>query len=102
MRLALNLKGLEHQTVRVSLLPGESGHRQDTYRTLNPQMLVTFLEGGDFSSGQSQAILEYLEEACPNSTRPSPKISRTATCRKLFRGEPVYNIGRSGSIRTGK
>lgn len=65
VRLALNLKGLEYETVPVSLLPGESEHRQQAYRARNPQMLVPFLEDGDFASGQSQAILEYLEEAYP-------------------------------------
>jgi len=66
VRLALNLKGLEYETVPVSLLPGKSEHRQDAYRERNPQMLVPFLEDGDFSSGQSQAILEYLEETYPD------------------------------------
>lgn len=65
VRIALNLKGLEYETVPVSLLPGVSEHRQDAYRSRNPQMLVPFLEDGDFSSGQSMAILEYLEEAYP-------------------------------------
>ena len=65
VRLALNLKGLGYETVSVSLLPSKSEHRQDSYRERNPQMLVPFLEDGDFSSGQSMAILEYLEEAYP-------------------------------------
>lgn len=65
VRLALILKGLEYETVPVSLMPGVSEHRQDAYRERNPQMLVPFLEDGDFSSGQSMAILEYLEEAYP-------------------------------------
>ena len=65
VRLALNLKGLPFETVPVSLLPGVSEHRQDAYRARNPQMLVPFLEDGEFSSGQSMAILEYLEEAYP-------------------------------------
>ncbi len=62
VRLALNLKGLEYETIAVSLLPGKSEHRQDDYRERNPQMLVPFLEDGEFGVGQSQAILEYLEE----------------------------------------
>ena len=65
VRLALNLKGLEYAIVPVSLLPGVAEHRQDDYRSRNPQMLVPFLEDRDFSSGQSMAILEYLEEAYP-------------------------------------
>lgn len=62
VRLALNLKGIDYETVTVSLMPGQSEHRQAEYRERNPQMLVPFLEDGDFGVGQSQAILEYLEE----------------------------------------
>jgi maleylacetoacetate isomerase len=62
VRIALNLKGLDHEIVPVSLMPGEAEHRQDAYRARNPQMLVPFLEDGDVATGQSQAILEYLEE----------------------------------------
>lgn len=65
VRLALNLKGLEHEIVTVSLAPGISEHRQEAYRTKNPQMLVPFLEDGDIAIGQSMAILEYLEETYP-------------------------------------
>ena len=79
MRLALNLKGLDYETVSVSLVPGESEHRQESYRARNPQMLVPFLEDGDFSSGQSQAILEYLEEACREpALLPESKQERAA------------------------
>jgi len=79
VRLALNLKGLDYQTAAVSLLPGESEHRQDAYRARNPQMLVPFLEDGDFGTGQSQAILEYLEETYPEpSLLPGSKEDRAA------------------------
>ena len=79
VRLALNLKGLEYESASVSLLPGESEHRQEPYRARNPQMLVPFLEDGDFGTGQSQAILEYLEEAYPEpSLLPGSKEDRAA------------------------
>lgn len=65
VRLALHLKEIDYETVCVSLLPGQSEHRQDDYRQRNPQMLVPFLEDGEFGVGQSQAILEYLEETSP-------------------------------------
>jgi maleylacetoacetate isomerase len=77
VRLALNLKGLDFETVSVSLVPGESEHRKESYRARNPQMLVPFLEDGNFSSGQSQAILEYLEEAYPQpALLPESKQAR--------------------------
>ncbi len=62
VRIALNLKGLAHEIVPVSLAPAESEHRKEKYRSINPQMLVPFLEDGDIAIGQSMAILEYLEE----------------------------------------
>ncbi len=66
VRIVLNLKGLEHEIVPVSLAPGESEHRKEAYRRKNPQMLVPFLEDGDIAIGQSMAILEYLEETYPD------------------------------------
>jgi maleylacetoacetate isomerase len=66
VRIALNLKGLEHEIVPVSLAPGVSEHRQDAYRAINPQMLVPFLKDGDVAIGQSMAMLEYLDEAYPD------------------------------------
>ena len=65
VRLALNVKGIAYETVSISLLPGQAVHRQDKYRSRNPQMLVPYLEDGEFGVGQSQAILEYLEETSP-------------------------------------
>ena len=68
VRIALNLKGLDYETVAVSLAPGESAHRKDEYRAINPQMLVPFLEDGEIAIGQSMAIVEYLEEAYPKTS----------------------------------
>ena len=66
VRIALNLKGLDHEIVPVSLAPGVSEHRGDEYRAKNPQMLVPFLEDGELGIAQSMAILEYLEETYPD------------------------------------
>ncbi len=67
VRIALNLKKIEHEIVPVSLAPGVSEHRGKGYREKNPQMLVPFLEDGELGIGQSMAILEYLEEAYPET-----------------------------------
>ncbi len=80
VRIALNLKGLDYETVPVSLAPGESEHRQAAYRAINPQMLVPFLKDGTIAIGQSMAILEYLEEAYPTTPllpHDEPLRSRT-------------------------
>lgn len=65
LRIALNLKELDHEIVPVSLAPGKAENRQEAYRLKNPQMLVPFLEDGDVAIGQSMAMLEYLEETYP-------------------------------------
>jgi len=66
VRIALNLKGLDYSLVPISLAPGESQHREQSYRNKNPQMLVPFLEDGEVAMGQSMAMLEYLEETYPD------------------------------------
>ena len=65
VRIALNVKHLDHEIVPVSLAPGVSEHRREAYRARNPQMLVPFLEDDEIGIAQSMAILEYLEEAYP-------------------------------------
>ena len=66
VRIALKLKGLDYESVPVSLAPGESEQRKDEYRAINPQMLVPFFDDGNIAIGQSMAILEYLEETYPD------------------------------------
>jgi maleylacetoacetate isomerase len=83
VRLALNVKGVAYQTVSVSLKPGQADHRQDDYRSRNPQMLVPFLEDGEFGVGQSQAILEYLEETNP-ATPLLPDSARQRAAVRSF------------------
>jgi maleylacetoacetate isomerase/maleylpyruvate isomerase len=68
VRIALNLKALQHDIVPVSLAPGVAEHRKEKYRRKNPQMLVPFLEDGNIGIAQSMAILEYLEETYPDVT----------------------------------
>ncbi len=68
VRIALHLKGLEFETVPISLAPEVSEQRQQPYRAINPQMRVPFFEDGEVAIGQSMAILEYLEETYPAVT----------------------------------
>jgi len=83
VRLALNLKGIAYDTVSVSLLPGQAEHRQDDYRSRNPQMLVPYLEEGEFGLGQSLAIFEYLEETSP-ATPLLPDSARQRAAVRSF------------------
>lgn len=83
VRIALNLKGIDHEIETVSLAPGEAEHRKAAYRERNPQMLVPYLEDGDFGVGQSQAIFEYLEETCP-ATPLLPDSARDRAAVRSF------------------
>jgi maleylacetoacetate isomerase len=70
VRIALNLKGLDYETVPVHLVK-EGGHnRRPEFRAVNPQMRVPTLVT---STGevliQSLAIIEYLDE-----THPAPPL----------------------------
>ena len=66
VRIALNLKDIEHEIVPVSLLKDGGEHRQPAYLAVNPQGLVPSLVDGETAIGQSGAILEYLEETVPD------------------------------------
>lgn len=61
VRLALNLKGLDYETVPLRMLQGE--HKQADYLSLNPQGLVPalVLDDGRVLS-QSTAIIQWLDE----------------------------------------
>ena len=63
VRIALNLKGVDHESRQVDLRAGEQ--RGDDYRALNPQGLVPMLEIDGHRLTQSLAIITYLEQLCP-------------------------------------
>lgn len=69
VRIALNLKGLDFETVSVHLMKDGGQQNSDTYTALNPTRLVPTLVDGENVIGQSIAILEYLEE-----THPEPAL----------------------------
>ena len=68
-RIALNLKGLAHETQFVHLIKDGGQHNAPTYRALNPQGLVPTLEYDGRVITQSLAIIEYLDE-----THPEPPL----------------------------
>lgn len=66
VRIALNLKELDYTYIPYALLPNE--HKSEAYLALNPQGLVPALEIENTTViTQSLAIIEYLDEAHPDT-----------------------------------
>ena len=80
VRIALALKGLEAEQVSLRLRAGEQ--RDPAYAALNPQCLVPSLVLDDGAVlTQSLAIVEYLDETCPEP----PLLPREARARAWVR-----------------
>ncbi|MCB1903687.1 MAG: maleylacetoacetate isomerase [Gammaproteobacteria bacterium] len=65
VRIALNLKGLDYETIPIHLVRGGGENNRPEYLAKNPLALVPTLETNEGLLIQSLAILEYLEEVCP-------------------------------------
>lgn len=65
VRIALGLKGLAWENRPVHLLRDGGEQHAPNYRALNPQELVPALLDGERVFTQSLAIVEYLDEVCP-------------------------------------
>ena len=81
VRIALNLKGIDHGVVPVDLVAGEQ--RGEDYRWHNPQGLVPTLVSGNMVLTQSTAILEWLEERHPEPALYPQDILQRARVRAL-------------------
>ena len=66
VRIAMNLKRLAHQCEFVDLLCDGGQQHAPAYRALNPQGLVPSLVQDATVLTQSLAIIEYLDETCPD------------------------------------
>ena len=64
VRIALRLKGVEHEQLPVNLRLGVQ--RTLDYLAHNRQGLVPALDTGAATLTQSLAIIEWLEETCPH------------------------------------
>jgi maleylacetoacetate isomerase len=101
VRIVLALKGLDFDLVPVHLLRGGGEHRMASYIGTNPQGLVPALEVGDGDGAkvltQSLAIMEYLEETCPQPCLLPGDAGRRAEIRAFCQGiaceiHPLNNL----------
>ena len=63
VRIALNLKGIEYETVPVNLPQGE--HREPEFLSTNPQATVPVIDDDGTILWQSLAIIDYLDARYP-------------------------------------
>ena len=99
VRIALNLKGLDYESVPVHLVKDGGHNRRPEFRAVNPQMRIPALvaPGGDVLI-QSLAIIEYLDETHPDpALLPKDAIAR-AQARALAQIiacdiHPLNNVG---------
>ena len=66
VRIALNLKEVDHQIIPIHLLKNGGEQTSAQYADKNPNRLVPLFIDGDHAIHQSLAIIEYLEEIHPN------------------------------------
>ncbi len=83
VRIGLNLKGVDYQSVTISLVKGGGEQHLPEYRSINPQGLVPTYSDHDITLSQSTAILEYLEERFPEPTFLPGDAVRRARARQL-------------------
>ena len=83
VRIALHLKGLAFDTIPVHLLQDGGLQHSPAYTAINPAQLVPALVDGGQVLGQSMAIIEYLDETCPNPALLPADAAARARVRAL-------------------
>ncbi len=81
LRIALELKGLDHENVPVNLLESEQKSTEFTAR--NPFGSVPMLEADGRDRAQSMALLEWLDEAYPDKPLLPSDAEQRYTVREL-------------------
>jgi maleylpyruvate isomerase len=103
VRIALNLKGVDHALVSHHLRKNEQ--RSPDYLAINPQGLVPALNVGGQVLTQSLAICEYLDEVYPEpALLPSDPVARARVraAAQLIACDvhPLQNLGVLDRLRT--
>ncbi len=83
VRIALNLKQLDHELVPVHLVRDGGEQNHQAYRELNPQGLVPVLLDGSRVIRQSMTIIEYLDELYPEPPLLPANIRSRARVRTI-------------------
>ncbi len=99
VRIALNLKGMDYVIAPVHLVrDGGEQHRAE-YRDINPQQLVPTLVDGGRVLRQSLAIIEYLDDAYPDTPRLLPGTTRRCARVRAIAQMIACDIHPLGNLR---
>ena len=99
VRIALNLKGLEYTTKPVHLTRDGGEQHAEAFREVNPQQLIPVLVDGDRVIRQSLAIIEYLDDAYPETTRLLPLAARDRARVRAIAQTVACDIHPLGNLR---
>jgi len=99
VRIALNLKGMDYAIAPVHLLRDGGEQHHDDYRRLNPQQLIPALVDGKHVLRESMAIIEYLEEAYPETPRLLPRAALACARVRALAQMVVCDLHPLGNLR---
>ncbi len=84
VRIALNLKGLQYETLAVHLVNNGGEQHAAAFHDVNPQELVPVLVHGERVMRQSLAIIDYLDETFSDHPALMPSTARERQrCRAI-------------------
>lgn len=78
VRIALNLKGINYQSIPVHLVKDGGEQHKVEYAKLNPTELVPTLIDGEVTLNQSLAIIDYLEAKFPETPLYPSELTQKA------------------------
>ena len=81
VRIALNLKGLEYESLYINLKTGEQ--RRSDFLQVNPQGLLPVLEHDGLRITQSGAIIAYLQELYPEPNLAPEDLKGRTIARQI-------------------
>lgn len=100
VRIALNLAGLDYQSIDVDLIGRE--HQKESYYAINPQGLVPSLGIDGHNLTQSLAIIEYLDETrdlglLPKNSHDRWRVRAMSYCIAM-EIHPICNLSVAGYV----